>query len=141
VKKRNRIARLLARLFPLPLLALACGSPPVQDAPREAGAPVHDAGATDAAPALELTLGLCIERYVYVEGSCTATAPECAPLAESYTRRAIRETEHYAGFVQSAYSDECPERHDFQDFAEVFEPDGCTLVCAFRFDIIQGFQP
>lgn len=138
---KNRISRLLARLFPLPLLVLACGSPPAQDAPREAGAPAHDAGSPDAAPALELTLGLCLERWTYVEGSCTATAPECADLAENYTRRAIRETEHYAGSVSSAYSDECPERYDFRDLAQVFEPDGCTIVCAFRFDITQEFQP
>lgn len=135
---KNWIQKLFAR-FPFPLLVLACsGSPAVQDAPREADA----APATeDAGPALELTLGLCIERWTYVEGSCTATAPECQPLAENYTRRAIRETEHYDGSVSSAYSDECPERYDFRDLAQVFEPDGCTIVCAFRFDITQGFQP
>lgn len=138
---KNWIKKLFVR-FPFPLLVLACScSPSAQDAPRDSGTPDHAPQVVDAGPALELTLGLCIERWTYVEGACTATAPECSELAENYTRRAIRETEHYAGSVSSAWEDECPERYDFRDLAQVFEPDGCTIVCAFRFDITQGFQP
>lgn len=138
---KNWIQKLLV-CFPFPLLVLACSdSPSAQDAPRDSGAPSDVPQVVDAPEPLELTLGLCIKRWTYVEGACTATAPECQPLADNYTRRAIRETEHYAGSVSSAYSDECPERYDFRDLAQVFEPDGCTIVCAFRFDITQGFQP
>jgi hypothetical protein len=138
---KNWIKKLFVR-FPFPLLVLACsGSPSAQDAPRDSGAPDPVPQVVDAGEPLELTLGLCLERWSYVEGACTASAPECTELADSYTRRAIRETEHYAGSVASAYEDECPERYDFRDLAQVFEPDGCTIVCAFRFDITQRFQP
>lgn len=139
---KNWIQKLFAR-FPFPLLVLACNaSPPAQDGPRDSGPDAHDAEPAPAPEPLELTLGTCLERWTYVEGGCTATTPECAEQAAETTRELIRGTEHYAGFVRfGQWQDECPERYDFRDLTEVFEPDGCTLVCTFRFDITQSFQP
>lgn len=127
----------MKKLIPFILLACSSANTAPAPAPVDAGAP-----APDAAPAEEvLVLGSCRVRYQHAEGMCGTAAPECAPLAEAYTRRAVREVEHFLGSIEPAWEDECPESYDFEDFAQAFEDEGCEILCAFRFDIIQEWSP
>ncbi len=87
------------------------------------------------------TFGQCWTRYYYVDGNCTpeTETPECSAMADMYTTKAIRQTEHYSGGVGESYSDECPESHSLQSFTQTFVNNECTIKCAFHFDITQQF--
>lgn len=122
------------------LLVLVFGSCNCSNGSQEIVGPVD--AAPDSAPATQvLTLGQCWTRYHFVEGVCiseTDTA-ECGVESQRVTYKAISQTEHYSGGVVETYSDQCPEKLDFKDFNKTIESNGCTILCAMRFDISQQF--
>jgi hypothetical protein len=114
VKNRNRIARLFARLFPLPLLALACSAAP-EDEP------------------------VCVQSWAHVAGECRSPLEACQAVARAYTERMIIRAAYDWG--SAAVQDVCEDVYlGGRDFKQNIQIEDCDLTCNIRFDGNQGIE-